>query len=110
MRPKDDAGRAVAENQLGNIYGDAGDLNRALPHYRESIRLEEARGNLFGAALTRFNVAVHLARAGRFTDAREYARAALRNFETFGPRAAAEIEETRQLLAQIESDLERQLP
>jgi tetratricopeptide (TPR) repeat protein len=33
---------AVTHNQLGNIYYDAGDLDRALPHYRESIRHEEA--------------------------------------------------------------------
>lgn len=97
--------RAVTENQLGAIYADAGDLDRALPHYRECIRLDESAGNPFGAAQTRFNVAVCLARAGRFADA----RAALRNYETFGRRAAAEIEKTKGLLAAIDQ-AERQGP
>jgi hypothetical protein len=35
-------------------------------------------------------------------DARDYAEAALRNYEQFGPAAADEIEETRGLLAHIE--------
>ena len=28
---------AVTHNQLGNIYNDAGDLERALEHYNQSI-------------------------------------------------------------------------
>jgi hypothetical protein len=39
---------------------------------------------------------------GRLSDAAEYARAALRNFETFGQAAAADIQDTQQLLAEIE--------
>jgi len=102
------ADRAVVEGQLGSIYGDVGDLDRALTHHRESIRLEETQGNLFGAAMTRFNVALALANAGRFADALDYARAALRNFETFGPRATAEIEETQGLIARIEEAMRRE--
>jgi tetratricopeptide (TPR) repeat protein len=93
---------AVAHNALGNIYGDAGDLDRALPHYREAIRHQEAAGALYNAASTRFNVAVTLAQAGRLAEAREYAYAALRNFQTYGDRAADEIQETQELIAQIE--------
>jgi len=93
---------AVAHNQLGNIYGDAGDLDRSLSHSREAIRYQEAQGNPYGASLTRRNVAVHLAQAGRRADALEYARAALRGFESYGERAAAEIEKTRRLIADIE--------
>ncbi|MGH7596977.1 MAG: hypothetical protein ACREOI_11535 [bacterium] len=40
--------------------------------------------------------------AGRLSDAREYARAALRNFETYGQAAAEMIQRTQQLLAEIE--------
>lgn len=40
--------------------------------------------------------------AGRCSDAAEYARAALRNFETYCQAAAAEIQKTQQLLAEIE--------
>jgi len=92
---------AVAHNQLGNIYGDAGDFDRALSHWRESIRYKEAACNIYGAATTRRNVAIGLANAGRFSDAREYAYAALRNFETYGDRAAQEIQETRGLIEEI---------
>ncbi len=93
---------AVTHNQLGLIYNNAGDVDRALPHYRECIRYYEASGNLHGAGQTRFNVAVALSGARRLVDAREYALAALRNFETFGGAAAEEIHKAQQLLAQIE--------
>jgi len=93
---------AVTHNQLGNIYRDAGDLTRALSHWQETIRYFEAAGNLYNAATARRNVALALAQAGRLADAREYARAALRNFQTYGDRAAAEIQETQELIAAIE--------
>jgi tetratricopeptide (TPR) repeat protein len=92
---------AVFRNQLGNIYLNAGQIDRALHHWRESIRLDEAQGNLYGAAQTRFNVAVALARAGRFADARQYAEAALRGYQTYGPGAAAEVQKTLGLIADI---------
>jgi tetratricopeptide (TPR) repeat protein len=95
----------IVHGQLGNIYGDAGDLDRALHHYRESIRYAEAANNLYEAARYRFNAAITLANAGRFQDALDYAQAALRNYSTFGDRAAAEIQQTQQLIAQIEQDL-----
>jgi tetratricopeptide (TPR) repeat protein len=93
---------AVAHNALGAIYKNAGDFDRALPHYRECIRLAEGSGNLYQAGATRFNVALALMQSGRLTDAREYARAALRNFKPYGPGAAAETQQTQQLLARIE--------
>jgi tetratricopeptide (TPR) repeat protein len=93
---------AVTHNQLGAIYGDAGDLDRALSHYREAIRYFEGAGDLYQAAATRFNVAIDLANAGRRADALLYAQAALRNFATYGDRAAAEIAKTQGLIARIE--------
>jgi tetratricopeptide (TPR) repeat protein len=93
---------AVTHNQLGIIHAEAGDFDRALPHFRESIRYKEAAGNPYAAAETRFNVALALRDAGRLADAGEYAHAALRNFETYGDRAAAEIQETQRLIDWIE--------
>jgi tetratricopeptide (TPR) repeat protein len=93
---------AVTHNQLGAIYGDAGHLDRALTHYQDAIRYREKQGNLYGAAQTRFNVALALANAGRLADARAYALAALRNYETYGDRAADEIQNTHELLAEID--------
>lgn len=99
---------AVVHNQLGSIYNSAGDFDRALRYFRETIRYDEATGNLYGAARTRFNVALTLKQADRLADAREYALAALRNFETYGDRAADMIERTERLLADIESALRSQ--
>jgi tetratricopeptide (TPR) repeat protein len=93
---------AAIHNTLGVIYRHAGDLDRTLAHYRESIRYQEMQGNLYGAAVTRFNVALTLTRAGRLADAREYATAALRNYQTYGDRAAEEIQRTQGLIADIE--------
>ncbi len=93
---------AVIRNELGNIFDDAGKLDEALRHYREAIRYQEMQGNLYRAALTQYNVARALANVGRFGDAKEYGLAALRNFETDGDRAAQEIQEALQLIAEIE--------
>jgi tetratricopeptide (TPR) repeat protein len=92
---------AVIHNQLGAIYGDAGDLDRSVQHFREAIHYDEMQGELHGAAQTRFNVAISLARAGRRGDALEYAEAALLGFESYGERAGEMIERTRGLIAKI---------
>lgn len=97
---------AVTHNQLGNIYGTVGDFDRALPHNRESIRLKEAAGNTYAAAQTRANVAIDLLQSGRLSDARQYALAALRDFQSYGDRAADEIAKTEQLLADIEQAIQ----
>jgi tetratricopeptide (TPR) repeat protein len=90
---------AVTHNQLGLIYHDAGDLDHALSHYRDSIRYNEVADNLYGAALTRYNVARALVQVGRITDGLEYAHAALRGFETYGDRASEEIHNVQRDLA-----------
>jgi tetratricopeptide (TPR) repeat protein len=99
---------AVAHNQLGLTYRDVGDLDRALSHYRDSIRYKEVAGDLYGAAGTRYNVALVLIESGRFDDALEYANAALRNYETYGEGAMELIQKTRILIAYIEKALQDQ--
>ncbi len=94
--------RHIVHNQLGNIYDDAGDLNRALHHWREAIRYDEAGGNLYEAGKHRCNIAIALTNADRRTDALAYAREALRNYETYGEGAAEEIGKTRRLIEWIE--------
>jgi tetratricopeptide (TPR) repeat protein len=96
---------AVTHNALGAIYQSAGDIDRALSHSRQAILYEEAQGNLYGAAGTRLNIAVALAKAGRFDEALLYAQSALPNYENYGYRAATEIHFTQRLIAQIERDL-----
>jgi tetratricopeptide (TPR) repeat protein len=96
LTPPDALGElGVYHNQLGSIYLRAGDLDRAVRHFRQAIHLAEAQGDLYWASRRRFNVSVTLLSAGRRADALEYANAALRGFETFGERAADWIENTR---------------
>jgi tetratricopeptide (TPR) repeat protein len=94
--------RAVIHNQLGNIYDDAGDIDRALHHYRQGIQSADKTGDIVAAGQWRFNVAITLLRAGRLADARAYAEAALANFRAFGDRAADHIQETEGLIAAID--------
>jgi hypothetical protein len=56
-------------------------------------------------ALTRYSVALVLARRGRFADAKDYAVAALRGYEAYGGGAKEEVLKTRKLIAAIEKDL-----
>ena len=59
-------------------------------HYQQALRHRDARGDLYGAGQTRFNIAVLLDDHGRAGDALHYARAALTNFQQVGtgPRQA----------------------
>ena len=96
---------AVAYNQLGIIYNYYGQIDTALHHYNNSIRYTEFMGDLYRAAKTRINIAFDLTNAGRLQAARAYAQAAMRNFESYGDRAAEEIQKTKELIAQIEAQL-----
>jgi tetratricopeptide (TPR) repeat protein len=95
----------VIHNQLGNIYGDAGQTDRALQHYRQSIQYDEQQDNRYGAGEGRFNAAITLQRAKRNREALLYAQAALRDFQT-GPGAAAMAERVRQFIALLEQKLQ----
>ncbi|HXM45230.1 MAG TPA: CHAT domain-containing protein [Bryobacteraceae bacterium] len=90
---------AAIHNQLGGICCAAADFDNALHHCQEAARLQEEQGNLYGAAITRYNVAVTLKDAGRFADARQYAQAALRDFQAYGPSAADEVQKTLSLIS-----------
>lgn len=92
---------AVIHNDLGSLYGEVGDIDRSLHHLRKTLHFDEAHGELYGAALTRFNIANSLLRSGRQADALEYAEAALLGFESYGERAKEMIERTRGLIAEI---------
>jgi tetratricopeptide (TPR) repeat protein len=103
LTPKDAVlDRAVAHHQLGNIYDAAGQLDLALHHYRQSLALHEQAGDRHGAGQTRHNIAITLANAERFAEARLYAQAALRDYEACGPSATDDAETTRRLLALID--------
>ena len=93
---------AVLHERLGTItIMVTSDFDRASSHYREAIRYAEMQDNIYGAAITRRKFAIALAFAGRFEGALDYARAALRNFKTYGKGAAEEIQETQELITLI---------
>jgi len=73
-------------------------------HFQQSIQHDEARGNIYGAGQTRYNIAVLLAHDGRISDALHYARAALDNFRQVGPGAASEAANAEQLITTLEQD------
>jgi len=93
---------AATHNALGVIYDDAGDVARAVQHFNDAVRYLEAAGDFYHAGIVRSNLALPLARQGRWTDALAYARAALRDFQRYHGRAAADEEDTLQLIADIE--------
>jgi tetratricopeptide (TPR) repeat protein len=94
--------RARTEYQLGNIYSRAGDTGQALRHYQQAIHHHEARGDIFGAGLTRYDIAILLGNVGRMGDALLYARAALDNFQRTGLGAASYTDDARHLIAGLE--------
>jgi tetratricopeptide (TPR) repeat protein len=94
--------RAVTENQLGLIYRRAGDSGQALRHFQRSLQHDEARGDIYRAGQTRYNIALLLDDAGRTGDALHYARAALASFQEAGPGAAGAADQARQLIADLE--------
>ncbi|MEO7839436.1 MAG: CHAT domain-containing protein [Anaerolineales bacterium] len=96
---------AVTHHQLGLIYKKAGDLERALDHYNKSVQYKEAAGNIYSAGTTRFNIALMFYQNGRLADALLYARAALRNFESYGGRAKDMEDETNGLIELIKGKM-----
>jgi hypothetical protein len=92
---------AAGNDHLGAAHAYARDLDRALHYWREAIRLHEAEANLYDAAVARRNIALALAANGSPVDARQYAEAALRGFQTCGSGAAAEVQETLALISEI---------
>jgi len=96
---------ATSHNQLGLLFSDACEYNKALSHYQEAIKYNEIQQDYYGAAGTRANVANTLARIGRYEDAMDYARAALGAFSAFGPSAKKDIGQTQELIRSLQDRL-----
>ena len=103
LTPADDhQARGNWENQLGIIFAQAGDTGQALRHYQKSIQHKEARGDIYAAGLTRYNIALLHACDGRISDALHYARAALDNYRQAGPGAASDAADAQRLITTLE--------
>lgn len=107
---------APVHNTLANLYTAVGQFESARDHYELDARYEEKVGNHFGAGQTRFNIAVMYARAaGReeqpspqrafMLRARAYAEAALRDFQQYQGRAAADEAKSQNLIDLINQAL-----
>jgi tetratricopeptide (TPR) repeat protein len=93
--------------QYGHASYSMGDIDRALPHYREAIRFDQLRRNTFGAAKTRFNLAIALRDVGRLGESRKYAVAAFGELQRLeGPISEDLFDRARKLVMNIESRLE----
>jgi len=93
--------------QLGHVSYSLGDIDRALPYYRDSIRYDQIQGNIFGAARTRFNLAIALRDVGRLGEARRYALAAFSEMQAVsGDIAEGLLDRSRRLVGSIEGALE----
>jgi tetratricopeptide (TPR) repeat protein len=95
---------AVAHSQLAVVWAESGQIDTALRHCREAIRHHEANQDRFGAGTTRFNAARALAGEGRPADARDWAQAALRDYQMCA-NVDQYVVKTLKLLEHIESDL-----
>jgi tetratricopeptide (TPR) repeat protein len=97
-------GLSVTHNELGGIHYDAGEIEAAIHHFRKAIHYCEAMQDRFSAGQVRYNAARTVVRVGRFTDAREWAQSALRDFQAC-ENADQKVVKTLKLLERIESDL-----
>jgi tetratricopeptide (TPR) repeat protein len=96
---------AATRAQLGNVYLRSGELDSSLENYREAVAQYERIGDIHGAGLTRYNLAVTLGGEGRLDVAVQYARAALRDLEMSGG-ADDDVEDARRLVGVLEEMLE----
>jgi len=98
-------------NQLGNLYDDVGQTERAREHYEKAADYLERSGNRYGAGQVRYNLAVmYRDAAGREESAARqqdllrralaYAQAALRDYQFFEGRAG-DMEELAQALIDL---------
>lgn len=103
LTPPDAVNELAAGNEiLGIIYEVLLDHQRALECFTEAIRHRETQNNFYNAAAMRRRVANILMWQGRFTEARDFAEAALSDYERYGNQAAVEILSTRALIEKIE--------
>jgi len=110
---------APSHHQLGSLYADVGQLDKAREQYEQAAQYREKAGNHFSAGQTRFNMALMYFQAAGHEDqpsaerasllrASAYAEAALRDYQHYQGRAAdleakakSLIEDINQALAKL---------
>ncbi len=105
---RNDDPRRLSELWLyyGHVHYSMGQIERAIPHYRQSIRYDVENGDACSAARTRFNIAIALRDLGRLGEARRYATQAYNESLELGGLAPENIvERSRRLIQLIERAL-----
>lgn len=103
-------------NQLGSLYSDIGELDKARKQYEKAVQYEEQIGDHQSAGFTRFNMALMYLKAesreGELSQkraylirARAYAQAALLDFQYYEGRAADHEAEAQRLIDNINATL-----
>jgi hypothetical protein len=100
--PDDHASLSRHNQELGHVCYALGDLDRALPYYRDCIRHAEAAGHTAQAAHARFDLAIALRDSNRLEMARRYALEALRDFQNLGEAEVRMMERAERLVTLIE--------
>lgn len=99
-------------NQLGILYSDVGQTERAREHYERAAQYYEQTGDRYGAGTTRFNLAlmyVHAAerepaparRRDLLRRGQAYAEASLADYQHYQGRAAADEADAQELIDRI---------
>ncbi|HVQ40526.1 MAG TPA: CHAT domain-containing protein [Pyrinomonadaceae bacterium] len=107
---------APMHDVIAVLYSQCGQFDKAREHYEQDAQYEEKAGNHFGAGQTRYNVALMYLRTTQLEPqpsqqrasllrARAYAEAALRDFQHYQGRAAANEAQTKNLLERINNAL-----
>jgi tetratricopeptide (TPR) repeat protein len=119
IRPSTDTvGVGPTHNQLGILYKDVGQTERAREHYEKDVQICEQTGDRYGAGQTRFNMAnMYREAAGRETTparqrdllrrAEAFAGAARRDFQHYQGRAADMEARAQGLLEIIQAALDK---
>ena len=103
-------------NQLGLLYDDVGQTEQAREHFEKRVQIAEQTGDRYRAGTTRFNMALMYLQSSseEITDpgqrdlvlrARSYAAAALRDFQHYEGRAAADEANAQRLIDHIDAQL-----
>ena len=103
-------------NQLGCLYDDVGDTERAREHHEKTVQIYEQTGDRYRAGQSRYNIALMYRQAAStnvnssqqrdsFLRAKAYAHAALRDYKHYAGRAAAQEAKAQRLLDDIKEDL-----
>ena len=97
--------RAILFHELGNVNKELGRFDEAVAHYQRSVQEEERRGDLVGAAQSRYEASTVLYMAGRLEDALIYGRSAVESFAHAGKASQMDMMRAQRHVGVVEKAL-----